>query len=61
MDAYKTWMHTLQYFTDVFAQRKAYGDKHVGNSNFDSVAHINNALTNRSVVNTTSDITTHNL
>ena len=61
MDANKSWMHTLQYFTKLFAQRKAYGDNQAANSNFDSAAHINNILTNCSIVSTTSDITTRNL
>jgi uncharacterized membrane protein YgcG len=60
-DANKTWLHTLQYFTKRFAQRKAYGDNCVANSSFDSVAHINNIPTNHSVVSTSSDITTRNL
>jgi hypothetical protein len=61
MDANKTWMHTLQYFTELFAQRKAYEDDCAANSSFDSAAHINNAQTDCSIVSTTSDITTHNL
>jgi hypothetical protein len=57
----KTWLHTLQFFAKLFAQRKAYGDNHAANSSFDSVAHINNIPTNRSLVSTSSDFTTCNL
>jgi hypothetical protein len=61
MDANKTWVHTLQYFTTLIAQRKAYKDNWAANSKFNSAAHINNTPTNCSVVSTTSDITTRNL
>ncbi len=54
-------MHTLQYFTKLFAQRKAYGYDCVANSSFNSAAHINNILTNCSIFSTTGDITTCNL
>jgi hypothetical protein len=60
-DINKTWLHTLQFFTKIFAQRKAYGDNRAANSVFDSAAHINNIPTNGSLVSTSSDFTTHNL
>ncbi len=60
-DINKTWLHTLQFFTKLFAQRKAYGDNHAGNSSFDSAAHINDIPTDCSLVSTSSDVTTHDL
>jgi hypothetical protein len=57
----KTWLHTLQFFTKLFAQRKAYKDDHAANSGFDSAAHINDIPTNRSLVSTFSDFTTCDL
>jgi hypothetical protein len=61
MDINKTWLHTLKFFTKLFAQNKAYGDDHVVNSGFNSAAHINNIPTNCSLVPTSSDITTRDL
>jgi hypothetical protein len=60
-DINKTWLHTLQFFTKPFAQRKAYGDNLAANSGFDSAAHINDIPTNLSLVSTSSDFTTHDL
>jgi hypothetical protein len=60
-DINKTWLNTLQFFTKLFAQCKAYGDDRVANSGFDSAAHINNIPTNRSLVSTSSDFTTRDL
>jgi hypothetical protein len=57
-DFNKTWLHTLQFFTERFSQRKAYRDNCAANSSFDSAAHINNIPTNHSFVSTSSDITT---
>jgi hypothetical protein len=57
----KTWLHTLQYFTKLFAQRKAYREDCAANGVFDSAVHINIIPTNCSVVSTSSDITTCNL
>jgi hypothetical protein len=57
----KTWLHTLQFFTKHFAQRKAYGDDRVANRDFDSAAHINNIPTDCSLVSTSSYFTTRNL
>jgi uncharacterized membrane protein YgcG len=57
----KTWLHTLLFFTKLFAQRNAYRDDHVVNSGFDSAAHINDIPTNRSLVSTSSDFTTRDL
>ncbi len=60
-DINKTWLHTLQFFTKNFAQRKAYGDDRVAYSGFNSAAHINNIPTNCSLVSTSSDFTTRDL
>jgi hypothetical protein len=60
-DINKIWLHTLQFFTKLFAQRKAYGDNRAANSGFDSTAHINDIPIDRSLVSTSSDFTTHNL
>ena len=60
-DLKKTWLHTLQFFTKLFAQCKAYRDNHATNSGFDSVVHTNDIPTNCSLVSTSSDITTCNL
>jgi hypothetical protein len=51
----KTWLHTLQFFTKLFAQHKAYGDDRAANSSFNSAAHINNIPTDCSLVSTSSD------
>jgi hypothetical protein len=60
-DVNKSWLHTLQFFTKPFAQRKAYGNNGAAKSSFDSVAHINDIPTNHSLFSTSSDITTRNL
>jgi hypothetical protein len=60
-DINKTWLHTLQFFTKLFTQRKAYGDDRAANSGFDSAVHINNIPTNGSLVSTSSDFITHNI
>ncbi len=60
-DINKTWLHTLQFFTKLFAQCKAYRDNRAANSGFDSAAHNNDIPTNRSLVSTSSDFTTRNL
>jgi hypothetical protein len=57
----KTWLLTLQFFTKLFTQRKAYGDNRAANSGFNSAAHINNIPTDCSLVSTSSDFTTRNL
>ncbi len=36
----KTWALTLQHFTQLYAQRKTYGDNHASNSGFKSMANI---------------------
>jgi hypothetical protein len=61
MDANKTWLHTLQFFTKLIAQGKAYGDDHAAISGFDNAVHINNIPIDCSLVLTSSDITTCNL
>jgi hypothetical protein len=60
-DINKIWLHTLQFFTKLFTQRKAYGDDRTANSGFDSGAHINDIPTDYSLVSTSSDFTTCNL
>jgi hypothetical protein len=60
-DTNKTWLHTLQYFTKLFAQHRAYIENSVANSGFNSAVHINNIPTNHIVISTSSDITTRNL
>jgi hypothetical protein len=60
-DINKTWLYTLQFFTKLFTQRKAYGEDRAANSSFYSAAHINNIPTNCSLVSTSSDFTPHNL
>ena len=57
-DINKTWLHTLQFFTKLFAQHKAYRDSCAANSSFNSASHINNIPTNCSLVSTSSDFTT---
>jgi hypothetical protein len=60
-DINKTWLHTMQFFTKLFAQCKAYRDDRAANSKFGSVAHINGIPTNRNLVSTSSNFTTCNL
>jgi hypothetical protein len=57
----KTWLHTLQFFTKLFAQCKAYRDDSAANSSFNSAAHIKDIPTNHSLVSTSSDFTTRDL
>ncbi len=40
VDNDKTWALTLQHFTQLYAQQKAYGDNRAANSRFDSMANI---------------------
>jgi hypothetical protein len=60
-DIDKTWLHTLHFFTKLFAKRKAYADNRAANSGFDSAAHINDVPTDLSFVSTSSDFTTRHL
>ncbi len=60
-DINKTWLHTLQFLTKLFAQGKAYGDNRTANSGFNSAAHINDIPIDRSLVSTSSDLITCNL
>jgi hypothetical protein len=60
-DINKTWLHTLKFFTKLFAQCKAYKDNRAANSSFNSAAHINDIPTNCSLVSISSDFTTRNL
>jgi hypothetical protein len=63
-NADKVWTTTLQFFTDLYVQRKAYGNNHAANSGFDSVALVHKYLpnqSNRTVASTTSNITMRNL
>jgi hypothetical protein len=57
----KTWLYILQFFTERFAERKAYGDDRAANKSSDSAAQINNIPTDCSLVSTSSDFTTRNL
>jgi hypothetical protein len=57
----KTWLDTLQFFTKLFAQRKAYRDNCAANSGFDSAVHTNNIPAGCSLVSISSDITTHDI
>ena len=54
------WTTTLQFFTDLYAQRKAYGNDRTANSGFDSVVLVHKYppdRSNRTIASTTSDIT----
>jgi hypothetical protein len=58
----KTWALTLQHLTQLYAQRKAYGDNHAANSGVDSMANIYDLLSNPTMASTApSKITTHDL
>jgi hypothetical protein len=60
----KVWTTTLQFFTNLYAQRKAYGNNRTANSGFDSAALVHEYPPNQSnctIASTTSDITTRNL
>ena len=63
-NADKVWTTMLQFFTNLYAQRKACGDNHTANSRFDSATLEHEYPPNRSnctVASTTSDITTRDL
>jgi hypothetical protein len=63
-DADKVRTTTLQFFTDLYTQRKAYGNNHVAKSGFDSTALVQEYPPNRSdctIASTTSNITTRDL
>jgi hypothetical protein len=60
-DVNMTWLHTLEFFTQLFAQCKAYGDNFAANSGFDSAVHINEVPTDCNLVSTSSDFTTCDL
>ncbi len=62
IDKDKTWALTLQHFTQLYAQQKAYGDNHAANSGFNSMANIYNIPSDQSIASTTpSEITTRDL
>ena len=46
-NANKGWTTTLQFFTNLYAQRKAYGNDHAANSGFDSAALVHKYPPNR--------------
>jgi hypothetical protein len=46
VDKDKTWALTLQHFTQLYAQQKAYGDDRAANSGFNSMANIYNVPSN---------------
>jgi hypothetical protein len=59
-DADKVWTTALQFFTNLYAQRKAYGNNPAANSGFDSAALVHDYPPNqsgRTIASTTSDIT----
>jgi len=59
-DKDKTWSLTLQHFTQLYAQCKAYGDDRAANSGFDNMANIYDVpASNRSLAS--SEITTRDL
>ncbi len=47
MDANKEWDPTLDHFSKLFAQRKAYGDDRAANNRFESAATIFDVPSNR--------------
>jgi hypothetical protein len=58
----KTWALTLQHFTQLYAQRKVYGDDRAANSGFDSMANIYNVPSDQTMASTApSKITTRDL
>ncbi len=62
IDKDKTWALTLQHFTQLYAQQKAYGDDRVANSGFDSMANIYDVLSNLTMASTApSKMITHDL
>jgi hypothetical protein len=48
----KVWDKTLAHFTELFSLRKAYGDDKAANSGFESVAHVRDRSSARSVTTT---------
>ena len=58
----KTWALTLQHFTQLYAQRKVYGDDRAANSGFNSMANIYNVPSDQTMASTApSKITTRDL
>ncbi len=63
-DADKVWMTTLQFFANLYAQRKVDGNDCAANSKFDSAARVHEYPPDRSnctLASTTSDLTTRDL
>jgi uncharacterized membrane protein YgcG len=61
-DKDKTWALTLQHFTQLYIQQKAYGDNRAANSGFNSMANIYDVPSNQSMASTApSKITTCDL
>jgi hypothetical protein len=63
-NANKVWTTMLQFFTDLYAQCKVYGNNRAANSGFDSAALVHEYPLNQrdcTVASTTSDITTRDL
>ncbi len=63
-NADKVWMTMLQFFTNLYAQHKGYGNNRAANSGFDSAALVHEYPPHRSdctVASTTSDITMFDL
>jgi hypothetical protein len=62
VDKDKTWALTLQRFTQLYGQQKAYGDNCAANSGFDSMANIYDVPFNQTMASTApSKITTRDL
>jgi hypothetical protein len=54
LDTDKTWDPTLDYFSKLFAQHKAYGNVHTTNSGFESTATMYDFPSNRTIATTKS-------
>jgi uncharacterized membrane protein YgcG len=59
-DVNKTWLHFLQYFTNLLPSARP-TERIAANSSLDSEAHIKDNPTNCSIISTSSDITTRDL
>ncbi len=61
-DKDKTLALTLQHFTQLYAQQKAYGDNHAANNGFNSMANIYNVPSDQRIASTApSKITTRDI
>jgi hypothetical protein len=55
LDADKVWDPTLDHFSKLFVQRKAYGDDRAANSGFKSAATLLDVLSDRTFMTSKSD------